>query len=384
MTAPAPRPPYIAGLHARDLFADASYQRDVDPKRVQAMAKEFDRRLLGVLEVSTRTDGRFAILDGQHRHRVVLAADPAGPAAILVCQVYEGLTPEEEARLFYEINARRKALSFWDRWKSRRISGDKRVLAIEAVLASHRLQVHPSAADGNIGATKALEVIVEDIGDLTLLNAVVVALLSAFGRTRDAFDGAVMEGMAYVLANYDPQEIELARLVQALGDMPVRQLRARAGSMRELHRGTLARLVAGVIVEQYNRTRGPKAESFFARVPERSRADRAANRARGHSAHSAQQTSGAAEDRPSSPTAPDGERAPGSAPLTAQAWPGPRETPRPAAPDPQRTAELAAAGLCVSCGHPPRVHDDGDDGEGFCLIAECDCTALKLTAELTA
>jgi hypothetical protein len=129
MTAPAP---YVIAVRAADLFADRTYQREVDPKRVRAMAGDFDPRLLGVIDVSARGGSRYAILDGQHRHALVV--DVRGQDTPMVCQVYEGLTLDEEARLFHEINVRRKALNFWDRWKARRAAGDERVALIEPSL----------------------------------------------------------------------------------------------------------------------------------------------------------------------------------------------------------------------------------------------------------
>jgi hypothetical protein len=105
--------PYIEALPAHLLFADPTYQRDLDTRRAVEMAGTFDRRLLGVLDVSRRDDGRYAILDGQHRHATVVAVTPL---AHVVCNVYEGLTVEDEARLFHELNQKRKALSWWDTW----------------------------------------------------------------------------------------------------------------------------------------------------------------------------------------------------------------------------------------------------------------------------
>jgi hypothetical protein len=323
--------PYVLALRARELFADPAYQRDAEAKRVARMAAEFDQRLVGVLEVSKRPDSRFAILDGQHRHAAVLQVQ--GADALLVCQVYEGLTEQDEARLFREINARRKALNFWDRWKSRRASGDERVLAIEEVLASHGLQVHPSAVDGNISATAALEVIVDQIGELWLLDSVVVVLLAAFGRRREAFDSVIMAGLAFVLAAYPPDELDRDRLVRQLSELPVRQLRAKAAAMREMHRGRQSRLCAAVIVEQYNRGRGPKVEEFFTRVPERSPVRKL---------------------QPAVPT-----------PYT----PPPTITPGNAV---GTTTYGSGVALC-GCGHSPRLHEDGD---GMCH-AGCRCPSYQ-------
>ncbi len=85
-TACATTDPYIAALRAGDLFADPAYQRDLDATRVERMSSELDRTLLGLLEVSARDDGRYAIIDGQHRWAVVRFA--GGDDAHLVCQVH--------------------------------------------------------------------------------------------------------------------------------------------------------------------------------------------------------------------------------------------------------------------------------------------------------
>lgn len=256
--------PYVMAIRAADLFADPSYQRDADPKRVKAMAAEFDPRLLGVIDVSKRAGGRYAILDGQHRHALV--TEVRGTDEPVVCQVYEGLTVQDESRLFHEINVRRKALNFWDRWKARRAAGDERVALIEQILDNHQLRVNPAAVDGHVMATAALEVIVDEIGDAELLDQVVTILLSAFGRSREAFQGPVLQGLAYVLANYKPDELAQDRLVRQLSEIPVRQLRARAQGLREVHKGTVSRLVGAVIVDQYNRGPGRKVEPFFSRA----------------------------------------------------------------------------------------------------------------------
>jgi hypothetical protein len=276
---PAGTASYIDVILADLLFADPTYQRDLDPKRVTKMVSEFDQRLVGVLEVSARGNGRFAILDGQHRWAATCRAHPYRTNAHLACQIHTGLSVEEEARLYYELDTKRKNLSWWERWRARRGTGDPGVLAIEEVLNRHRLQVHPSAIDGNLRATKAIETIVTQLGDLQMLDNVLVVLTSAYGRAFDAYDGALMQGVALVLGHYDLAELDLDRLVVQLADVPPRQLRARAASMREAHRGTLPRLCAAVIVERYNSARGAgRLEEFFTRVPSTSKAGTTYNR----------------------------------------------------------------------------------------------------------
>ncbi len=165
------------------------------------------------------------------------------------------------------LDSRRKTLSWWDRWRARRGAGDPQVLGIDQVLRLRQLQVNPAPADGNVRATKALETIVNDRGDLSMLDQVVGVLSSAFGRSFDAFDGGIMQGVALVLGYYTADELDTERLVRQLRDISPRQVRAKALALREAHRATVPRLCAAVIVERYNAGRGHNIEEFVTRAP---------------------------------------------------------------------------------------------------------------------
>ena len=112
-------------LAVRDLFVDEAYQRDLNLRWVLDRVRDYDRALLGALEVSDRGPDaapcRYAVIDGRHRLELAGSADPDGEAAVLLCHVHQGLTPEQEAALFYQIDAGRRRLTGWDRWKARRV-----------------------------------------------------------------------------------------------------------------------------------------------------------------------------------------------------------------------------------------------------------------------
>ena len=66
----AVRGTYIDAVAVDELFVDHSYQRPLDTARARQLARTWDRRLAGVVEVSDRGAGqapRYAIIDGQHR-----------------------------------------------------------------------------------------------------------------------------------------------------------------------------------------------------------------------------------------------------------------------------------------------------------------------------
>jgi hypothetical protein len=262
--------PYIDAVPAANMFADPAYQRDLNPRRVAKMVTEFDVTQVGVLEVSARPDGRYAIIEGQHRWAAALEAHPGRhrPNGLhLPCNVHTGLTVEDEADLFYKIDRNRKALSGWDRWKARRGSGDPAVVAIEATVAQYGLRIDPAPADRNIGATVALERIVE-VGDLVLLARTLDLVTTAYSRIRDSLDGQILHGLALILANYDdPEEISIDQLILALQSSPPSTIKSAAMMRRAEYRGELPRLVAAVVIDRYNAIAERRVEPLLQRLP---------------------------------------------------------------------------------------------------------------------
>ena len=262
--------PYVAALPIDTLFADHTYQRELDEHRVVKMAAGFKLALVGILEVSDRgADAdreRYAILDGQHRWAMIRdrSFDRVGTPHV-PCRVHTGLTVDEEARLYHELNTTRKQLTGWDRWLARRGAGDPVVRDIEALLAKHGLVVALRGGGHVFRATRTAEKIVE-LNGLALLDEVVAIVRAAWPDDQNGMDGHILHGVAHVLDNYDRDEVDVQRLTTLLAGVLPRQLAARAAAVRELHKGTLDRLVAHVVVERYNTGKGTKLEPFFARV----------------------------------------------------------------------------------------------------------------------
>lgn len=90
----------------KDLRVDLSYQRPVD-KRYRTIAANFDELLFRPLQVSERTDGHFYVIDGSHR---LAAAKHLGYPAV-PCEVYTGLTINDERHMFANQDKGRVAVS---------------------------------------------------------------------------------------------------------------------------------------------------------------------------------------------------------------------------------------------------------------------------------
>jgi hypothetical protein len=95
-------------------FVDQAYQREENPAWVAKTAKRFDPDLFDPLAVSLRPDGRYAIIDGQHRFRL---AEMVGMDKVPVL-VHEDLTPEQESSLFRKFQSERRQLRPYDEFKA--------------------------------------------------------------------------------------------------------------------------------------------------------------------------------------------------------------------------------------------------------------------------
>lgn len=247
---------YVTALAVSEIFADPTYQRDVDPKRVKKMSETWDRRLAGILEVSDRGDAaapRYAVIDGQHRWAAaaLLECPPN-----LVANVHAALTVADEAALFDKLNRQRKQTGPWDHWKARRAAADPVVAEIEAIVQKHGLMVNMSPCDGSIACVTAMEKVVQ-LGGIPLLDNTLELICGVWDNRRDAFDTQIVRGIALVLYHLNSQ-LDGPRLFDALLDVMPRQLKAQATAVREITPGTTAVLTAIAIMGLYNKRPGRK------------------------------------------------------------------------------------------------------------------------------
>ncbi|WP_396899521.1 DUF6551 family protein [Mycolicibacterium sp.] len=261
--------PYIAALAVTELFVDHSYQRPLDLPRARRLAESWEPPLIGVIEVSDRGSDqqpRYAIVDGQHRYAAAKLRDPN---AVLVANIHTGLTARDEAHLFYEIDAKRTRLTGWDRWNARRGAGDPTVLAVESVVEDAGLRVEDSPTNGSVRCVSTCEKVLK-LGGQPLLRETLGLITEVWGVEVEAFDAPLVHGTALVLWHYG-KTINVERLADAMVDVSPRQFKAKAVALREYERGSLPKLAALVIVNTYNRTKGPKLDKpkdFTKRSPQ--------------------------------------------------------------------------------------------------------------------
>lgn len=191
---------------------DYAYQRELDQKRAESMARNFDPKLMGVAVVSRRADGSMVRIDGQHRFAAAIAAG-FGDTPFLV-EAYDNLTPREEAELFLRLNGGRSPVGAIDKYKARLQAHEPTALEIKQILGRHGLRIAKAPSRGVIMAVQAVENAYHH-GTLEKVLRVLVAWLEG---DSSAFEGDIIRGMsAFFVAFPDADPMHMASRLDKYG-----------------------------------------------------------------------------------------------------------------------------------------------------------------------
>jgi len=144
------------------------YQRTVKIQKVKAMAKEFDKTLLGTITISKR-DGQLFVIDGQHR--VVLARIKG--LKELMALVYEGLTYEEEAEYFNKLNGangEKLRLSKTEIFNASIEAKEDKSIEIKNIIEEFGFRISPASGINSVAAISTVEKIHKKHGGQHLRN----------------------------------------------------------------------------------------------------------------------------------------------------------------------------------------------------------------------
>lgn len=136
------------------------YQRNLNARNIAAIARNFNEARLGVLVVSERSNGFFAVLDGQHR----LAAMRQLGIQSANCIVLEGMTLQEEAEFFRRQSENKQNLRVKDLFNAGIYAGDAQCVEIQKLLDKYSFRIGGSGHAKTVNALDALISIVKLYG----------------------------------------------------------------------------------------------------------------------------------------------------------------------------------------------------------------------------
>ena len=218
-----------------DIFLDETYGRPPRTTHLETMAREWNRDLVGVVYLSMRDDGKFAVLDGNHRVMACRIAE--GDDATIPAYIYMDLTIEEEALYFHDFNRKRKALFPEDEFKAALVAGDHEALAINAVVESLGLhiggvRVGGGTSEGFVSGIRALQAVYQSHGE-NGLREVLLTLRDSMGTGPSAIQATIVRGLALFAARYyEMESFDRSRLLAVLSTHSPAQLKSLAMNIR--------------------------------------------------------------------------------------------------------------------------------------------------------
>lgn len=245
-------------LQATKLHVDLDAQRKLRPGWVEARKNAFDPDAFGYIVVNLRANGEYYVIDGQHRTALLTAIgyqDQKVP-----CELFEGLTKAQEAAIFLVRNDR-VSVRVFDKFRIRLTKGDEDVADMYRIVRAHGLTIDDQLGEGHITAVAALERVYNGLGLSrhavpNTLAQTLRTITEAWGKDPKALDGAILEGVGYVCMRYNGT-MDFTALSEHMAKYTggPSGLIGTARALRALHGSTVARCVAGALVDSYNHHR---------------------------------------------------------------------------------------------------------------------------------
>lgn len=219
--------PYRFDLVPLDrLFIDGDYQRPLT-SFVEQVAANYDPAMIGTLIVSERADGRMAVIDGQTRMEGMARNDePAAP-----CLVYDGLTREQEAELFADLQTKRRGMATYLRFRAALVAKQPEAIAIAGIVKAAGFELSVEETRHTIKSIAALERTYRRDPDLLIDALAIIAEAWPDPDTEYRTGGDLIRGIAVFLER--EERVDRERLVERLAATTPRLIRHRAGALME-------------------------------------------------------------------------------------------------------------------------------------------------------
>lgn len=246
-----------------EIYAPA--QRGLNAKWVADQVPLFDPEGIGYPVVNRSADGKLYVIDGQHRIALLRAVGWADQQ--VECEIYDGLNGQEMAEEFLRRNTKINIKTF-DKFRIRITAEDAVALAIEKIVERSGLILSSRLREGHVQCVAAMEKVYRG-GNLGIsseprraraLSLSLGTILAAWGKSVTGLNGSIVEGLGLLFLRYG-DKIDQATLVKKLSVIsggPSAGLLGRARSLCETRGGSIARCIASIAVDIYNRGKNSK------------------------------------------------------------------------------------------------------------------------------
>jgi Family of unknown function (DUF6551) len=235
--------------------------RPVNEAWVRARIDIFDPLGLGVPLVSRRADGTCVVLNGQNR---IALAKACGYTGGITCQILEGQTLFEEAKMFVMHNDDRK-LTPVQKFLARITQEEPIALAIEAAVDRAGWEISPDPGPGVITAVSTLEQLWKrdrrhhpDDQPFVVANTL-QSITLAWAHAPHASHEAIIKGIGYLYVRHG-LIVDVQHMANRLAAYPggAAKLLINSRGLKDFKGGAVAHSVAELVTDEYNKDRPPK------------------------------------------------------------------------------------------------------------------------------
>lgn len=255
----------LVTLDIDDLHIDPLIQRGEEPGEISAIVADFNAAAVGTLIASYRAKtGLRSLLDGQQRRAAIAICRELGKSdGKVAVLLHHGLSIEEEARLFLQLNNRR-SVGAMQQFKARLTSGEKQALAIKAILDD--LEIPFGKPPKGFMAIRRADDIFRQEGGAVRLRWALTMIRDIFDEDGKGgcYDGRVMVAFALIHKHFVPGKLDEQLMKKKLMSTTslVNKLIGMGTTRKEINGGDISYNIAMAIVQIYNgRKRGFAATS---------------------------------------------------------------------------------------------------------------------------
>jgi ParB-like nuclease domain len=258
-------------LRVSSILVDPDVQRTLRKAWAREIADNFDPDRIRVIVVSYRADGKYYVIDGQHR---LAALKAMGYDNQLVdCSVFDRRhmseleVKKEDARLFLELNRVLHQAPI-EAFQKAVVAEDPTAVAINRIVVQCGLFVAAGGHQGAVAAVAALRRVYGGCGTgkntPDVLISTLETIVSAWGRGGANFNQKILNGMGLVFIKYG-KHIDRDSFVKKLSLVPggASSVLGSAGTLSQIRHTDIAKCTASVLVDVYNRGRKDKLESWW-------------------------------------------------------------------------------------------------------------------------
>lgn len=242
----------LGKMHA---LSDHAQREKRNQGHVDHLVNHMDLDKIG-LPVLSEKDGAYYIIDGQHRIEALrIWLGDGSDTQKIPCRIYSGLTEDEEAELFLDLNKTLQVGTF-DKFRVALNAGREEENHINAVVMGAGLRVSRDNVPGGIRAVGTLRKVYRR-SDASTLARTLRIIRDAYGDA--GFQAKVIDGIAHVCQRYNgalDEDVASDKLGKARGS--VNGLIARSENLHKQTGNLRSHCVAAAAVDIINTGRGSK------------------------------------------------------------------------------------------------------------------------------